>query len=102
MNNAYVDKQIRCFEWNKLIPADHLKSYELLAQKFSDIYCKSKRIILLKRRNPRSPWIDKEILELFYCKSRLHKKLQEKPDDKTTKEEFGQIRNKITAKIKAS
>lgn len=93
--NAFsVDSEIRRFNWDSLICYEHTRSYELLVEKFQQIYECSQMTVLLKRRNPASPWIDSEIMELCLLKNRLQKNCRANPSDNLLKEEYRITRNK--------
>lgn len=100
LHDKEVDRQIKSFNWDALLESNHLVAYDLMAKKFEDIYNKSKKKIKLRRRNVASPWIDKEIMELSYQKGVLFKQCRKNPDNTILKDEFKQLRNKLTAKIR--
>lgn len=100
LRDKEVDRQIKSFNWDALLESNHLVAYDLMAKKFEDIYNKSKKKIKLRRRNVASPWIDKEIMELSYQKGVLFKQCRKNPDNTLLKDEFKQLRNKLTAKIR--
>lgn len=97
---TYITQTCKLYDWNTLLQQNYLYSYKLLVEQLQSIYNKSKTKVKLKRRNRASPWINKEIIELSYIKSKLLRRCNERPHDFVLREEFRQLRNKITAKIR--
>lgn len=102
LDNNKVDRSIKRFNWNSLLKLDHISLYETVVETLGSIYERSIKPIKLKPRNASNKWIDKDINELSSEKNKLWNRCKKYPDDTLLKEEYRQLRNRVTAKIRLS